>query len=63
MSSRGYTYVSLGKNGKNIWVAIPQTAVKVGYNVTCQSGMVMQHFTSKTMNCMFDSNIFSCVII
>jgi hypothetical protein len=59
MNSGGYTYVSIENNGKKTWVAIPQTAVKVGQNVTCQPGMVMQNFTSKTMNRTFDSIIFS----
>ena len=63
MNSGGYTYVSLENNGKKTWVAIPQTAVKVGQNVTCQPGMVMQNFTSKTMNRTFDSIVFSGGII
>jgi hypothetical protein len=59
MNSGGYTYVSLESNGKKIWVAIPQTSVKVGQKVTCQPGMVMNNFTSKTLNRTFESIIFS----
>ena len=59
MSSGGYTYVSLENNGKTIWVAVPQTTVKVGQNVTCQPGMEMKNFTSKTLNRTFESVIFS----
>lgn len=59
MNSGGYTYVSLENSGKKTWVAMPETKVKVGQNVTCQPGMPMQNFTSKTLNRTFDSIIFS----
>ena len=59
MDSGGYTYVSLEDNGKKTWVAIPATAVKVGQLVTCQPGMEMKNFTSKTLNRTFESIIFS----
>ena len=59
MNSGGYTYVLLENNGKKTWVAIPATAVKVGQDVTCQPGMEMKNFTSKTLNRTFASIIFS----
>jgi len=59
MNSGGYTYVSLENNGKMTWVAVPQTTVKVGQNVTCEPGMAMPNFTSKTLNRTFASIIFS----
>lgn len=59
MNSGGYTYVSLDNSGKKTWVAMPQTTVKVGQNVTCQPGMPMENFTSKTLNRTFDRVIFS----
>jgi len=59
MNSGGYTYVSLEKDGKKTWVAIPQTAVKVGQELTCQPGMEMKNFTSKTLKRTFESIIFS----
>ena len=59
MDAAGYTYVSLEQNGKRMWVALPQSKVTVGQNVTCQPGMVMENFTSKTLNRTFDSIIFS----
>lgn len=59
MNSGGYTYVSLEKNGKKTWVAVPQTTVKVGQELTCQPGMEMKNFTSKTLKRTFDSIIFS----
>ena len=59
MSSGGYTYVALENNGKKTWVAVPETAVKVGQEITCQPGMEMKQFKSKTLNRTFESIIFS----
>ncbi len=59
MNSGGYTYVCLEKNGQKTWVAMPQTKVAVGQEVTCKPGMVMPNFTSKTLNRTFDSIVFS----
>jgi hypothetical protein len=59
MNSGGYTYVFLENNGQKTWVAMPATAVKVGQEVTCQPGMEMKNFTSKTLNRTFASIIFS----
>jgi len=59
MNSGGYTYVCLEKGGQKTWVAMPQTTVKVGQEVSCKLGMVMPNFTSKTLNRTFDSIVFS----
>jgi hypothetical protein len=59
MNSAGYTYVSVENNGKRTWVALPETKVKVGQEITCQPGMEMQNFTSKTLKRTFASIVFS----
>ena len=59
MNSGGYTYVSLENSGKKTWVAMPETKVTVGQNVTCQPGMQVENFTSKTLKRTFDRVIFS----
>jgi hypothetical protein len=59
MNSGGYTYVALEKDGKKTWVALPDSKVKVGQEITCQPGMEMTNFTSKTLNRTFPSIIFS----
>lgn len=59
MNAGGYTYVALENNGKKTWVALPDSKVKVGQQITCQPGMPMQNFTSKTLNRTFDVIIFS----
>lgn len=63
MNSGGYTYVSLENNGKKIWVALPSATVKVGQQLTCQPGMEMKNFTSKTMKRTFETIIFSGGVI
>jgi hypothetical protein len=59
MNAGGYTYVSLEKDGKKTWIAIPVTEVKVGQKVTYLPGAEMRNFTSKTLNRTFESIIFS----
>jgi outer membrane lipoprotein-sorting protein len=59
MNSGGYTYVNLENNGQKTWVAIPETPVKVGQQVTCKPGMEMRNFTSKTLKRTFSSIYFS----
>ncbi|MEN8199647.1 MAG: DNA-binding protein [Thermodesulfobacteriota bacterium] len=59
MDSGGYTYLQLDTGLSQPWVAIPQAAVKVGEEVSCQPGMTMKNFSSKTLNRTFDSIVFS----
>jgi hypothetical protein len=59
MNAGGYTYISVEKDGKRTWVAIPVSEVKVGQEVTYQPGAEMRNFTSKTLNKTFESIIFS----
>jgi hypothetical protein len=59
MDSGGYTYLCLERDGAKIWAAVPKTEVKVGQQVVLRGGMVMQNFTSKTLNRTFDSILFA----
>jgi hypothetical protein len=59
LNAGGYTYISLEKDGKKAWYAIPATEVKVGQQVTLQPGAEMRNFTSKTLNRTFEVIIFS----
>ncbi|MDD2465197.1 MAG: DNA-binding protein [Desulfobulbus sp.] len=59
MDSNGYTYLLLDAAQGKVWVAIPQTAVKVGQEVNCAPGLTMNNFTSKTLNRTFEAIIFS----
>lgn len=59
MNAGGYTYVfvenSLGKQ----WVALPESEVKVGDEITYMQGMTMTDFYSKTLDRTFEAIIFS----
>jgi hypothetical protein len=59
MNSNGYTYLLLDAAQGKIWVAIPETQVKVGQSVTAAPGMTMHNFASKTLNRTFASIVFS----
>ncbi len=59
MESGGYTYVSIEKDGKTSWVAVPSTKVTVGQEMAFQPGMVMTNFTSKSLGRTFDAIVFS----
>lgn len=63
MNSGGYTYLQIDTGSSQPWVAIPQSQVKVGDEVSCNQGMVMTNFSSKTLNRTFDSIVFSSGIV
>lgn len=59
MNSGGYTYICIDKDGKKTWVAIPETKVSVGDDISLPPGYEMINFTSKTLNRTFDKIIFT----
>ncbi len=59
MDSGGYTYLQIDTGSAKPWIAIPQSKVAVGEEVSCRPGMVMKNFSSKTLNRTFASIIFS----
>ncbi|PKN21430.1 MAG: DNA-binding protein [Deltaproteobacteria bacterium HGW-Deltaproteobacteria-3] len=59
MNSGGYTYALVDKGGVKTWVALPQSAISVGSEITCQPGMEMDNFKSTSLNRSFDSIVFS----
>ncbi len=59
MNSGGYTYLKLKTSQGEVWVAIPETKVAQGKEVTCNPGMAMKNFESKTLKKTFDTIIFS----
>ena len=54
MNAAGYTYVLIGTEEVQRWLAAPGTAVKVGDVVQAYEGMPMAQFESKTLNRTFD---------
>jgi len=63
MSAAGYTYVQINTENKQVWVAIPETEIQKGDNISCAPGMEMKDFYSKTLDRTFESVIFSAGII
>lgn len=63
MDSGGYTYLKVDTGNGQPWVAIPQSQVSVGDEITYQPGMVMNNFASKTLNKTFDSIVFSSGLV
>ena len=60
MNAGGYSYVYLEQaDGKKVWVAISETPIKVGAEMSFKPGMEMGKFESKSLNKTFDSIIFS----
>ena len=58
MDAGGYTYVRITNNGKDIWLAGPQTVVSEGQTITWSGGMVMRNFKSNTLSRTFDQIYF-----
>lgn len=59
MDAAGYTYLNVKTDAGQKWVAVNQTPVEVGEEVTFMDGMVMQNFFSKTLDRTFPEVIFS----
>jgi hypothetical protein len=59
MDSGGYTYALVDKDGVKTWVALPKSRIEVGNEVTCQPGMVMNNFSSSSLNRTFKHIVFS----
>ncbi|MES9850479.1 MAG: hypothetical protein ABW170_01440 [Candidatus Thiodiazotropha sp. L084R] len=58
MSSAGYTYIRVEEKGKAFWIALPETQVSVGEEVSFYEQMLMENFTSKSLNRTFDRILF-----
>ena len=59
LTSGGYTYVNLSRDGVSTWAAFPTTPVTVGQELVLVPGYEMRNFTSKTLNRTFDRVVFS----
>ena len=63
MNSGGYTYVLIDNAGNRSWAAMPETAVKVGEEVTLAPGAPMNNFNSRTLNRTFDTIYFTSGVV
>ena len=58
MSSAGYTYIRVEENSINYWIALPETKVTVGEQISFYEQMLMEDFTSRSLNRTFDRILF-----
>lgn len=58
MSSAGYTYVRVEEEGNSFWIALPETTVTVGEEISFYEQMLMENFTSRSLNRTFDKILF-----
>jgi hypothetical protein len=63
MDAAGYTYLKVATDAGEKWVAVNQTPVKVGEEVSYMEGMVMQNFFSKTLDRTFPEITFSSGLV
>ncbi|MCK9472125.1 hypothetical protein [Sulfurimonas sp.] len=59
----GYTYAKVDEGGNIYWIAGPQTNVVVGSSISFLEQMVMNDFTSKSLNKHFDQLVFVSAIV
>ena len=59
MDAAGYTYINVETETGEKWIAVNQSAVEVGEEVTFIDGMVMQNFSSKSLDRTFPEIVFS----
>ncbi|MDH3391209.1 MAG: DNA-binding protein [Desulfobulbaceae bacterium] len=59
MDASGYTYINVATDSGDMWIAVNQSAVEVGEEVTFMDGIVMQNFFSKALDRTFPEIIFS----
>ena len=58
MNSGGYTYAQVNEDNKTFWIAAPQTELKKGDTISFYEQMMMEQFTSRTLNRTFDRILF-----
>lgn len=58
IESKDYTYLRAEGNGKEIWLAVDRTDLKVGDNFNFSNALVMKNFKSKELNRVFDEILF-----
>ena len=63
MDSGGYTYVLLKTASGDVWLAGPESKVKVGQTLSSGEGMLMQGFNSKTLKRTFSKVLFVSKVV
>ncbi|MBT7151318.1 MAG: DNA-binding protein [Deltaproteobacteria bacterium] len=55
----GFTYILVESGGREHWVAVPETKVEVGEDVSVYDGRLMRAFPSKSLNRTFEELIIA----
>ena len=63
MDAAGYTYINVETETGEKWIAVNQSAVEVGEEVTFMDGMAMQNFFSKSLDRTFPEIVFSSGLV
>jgi hypothetical protein len=63
MDAAGYSYINVATDAGEIWIAVNQSVVEVGEEVTFMDGMVMQNFFSKSLDRTFPEIVFSSGLV
>lgn len=63
MDASGYTYLNVETDAGTKWIAVNQTPVAVGEEITFMDGMVMQNFFSKSLDRTFPEIVFSSGLV
>lgn len=63
MDASGYTYLNVETDAGTKWIAVNQTPVEVGEEITFMDGMVMQNFFSKALDRTFPEIVFSSGLV
>jgi len=63
MDASGYTYINVETETGEKWIAVNQSAVEVGEEITFMDGMVMQNFFSKALDRTFPEIVFSSGLV
>lgn len=63
MDASGYTYLNVETDAGTKWIAVNQTPVEVGEEITFMDGMVMQNFFSKSLDRTFPEIVFSSGLV
>lgn len=58
MNSGGYTYAQVTEDNKTFWIATPPMELKKGETISFYETMMMEQFTSKTLQRTFDRILF-----
>ncbi len=59
VDAAGYTYINVATDSGERWIAVNQSVIEVGEEITFMDGMVMQNFFSKSLDRTFPQITFS----